>query len=219
MTSNAKEIKAIYYELLRFEQVFKKMQDLAILKRSDITTAVYDIGKWNAKESLKKRIKQVFFLMKRLQLQITTTHIPGKLNATTDSLSRLCRSGGYTMKDGMIQMICKTWNYMPQIDIFAIQYNNKFFNNYIIVDLNELLAYFYTAVLQKIKQDNAHEIIIAPIWPEQSFYTKLKNLYTKFLFFGSLQIILDMGQRMKDKDQKLPLVNVGAFLLDLQQTQ
>ncbi|KAA6348386.1 MAG: hypothetical protein EZS28_051980, partial [Streblomastix strix] len=31
MTSNAKEIKAIYYRLLRFEQVFKKMQDQAVL--------------------------------------------------------------------------------------------------------------------------------------------------------------------------------------------
>ncbi|KAA6377615.1 MAG: hypothetical protein EZS28_026864 [Streblomastix strix] len=58
MTSNAKEIKAIYYGLLRFEQVFKKMQDQAILIRSDNTTAVYDIGKWKAKESLIERIKQ-----------------------------------------------------------------------------------------------------------------------------------------------------------------
>ncbi|KAA6369733.1 MAG: hypothetical protein EZS28_034740 [Streblomastix strix] len=45
MTSNAKEIKAIYYGLLRFEHVFKKMQDQAVLIRSNNTTAVYDIGK------------------------------------------------------------------------------------------------------------------------------------------------------------------------------
>ncbi|KAA6353354.1 MAG: hypothetical protein EZS28_051119, partial [Streblomastix strix] len=108
MTSNAKEIKAIYYGLLRFEQVFKKMQDQAVLKRSDNTTAVYDIGKWKAKEFLTERIKQVFYLVKRLKLQITTIHIPGNLNATTDSLSRLCRSGDYSLKDEMIQAVCKT---------------------------------------------------------------------------------------------------------------
>ncbi|KAA6379318.1 MAG: hypothetical protein EZS28_025156 [Streblomastix strix] len=45
MTSNAKEIKATYYGLLRFVQVFKKMQDQVVLIRSDSTTAVYDIGK------------------------------------------------------------------------------------------------------------------------------------------------------------------------------
>ncbi|KAA6321439.1 MAG: hypothetical protein EZS28_054554, partial [Streblomastix strix] len=58
-------------------------------------------------------------------------------NATTDSLSRLCRSGDYSLKDGMIQAICKTWNYMPEIDIFATQYN-KLINNYATVDLNDL---------------------------------------------------------------------------------
>ncbi|KAA6372823.1 MAG: putative Transposon Ty3-I Gag-Pol polyprotein [Streblomastix strix] len=237
MTSNAKEIKAIYYGLLRFEQVFKKMQDQAVLIRSDNTTAVYDIGKWKAKESLTERIKQVFYLVKRLKLQITTIHIPGNLNTTTDSLSRLCRSGDYSLKDGMIQMICKTWNYMPEIDIFATQYN-KLINNYVTVDLNDLGTRFHNAfnykwskvklyihppipvlnrVLQKMKQDKAQGIVIAPIWPGQSWYTKLKSLSTKFLFLGQADKTLEMGQRMKDKDQKLPPGNVGAFLLDLSQ--
>ncbi|KAA6370340.1 MAG: hypothetical protein EZS28_034133 [Streblomastix strix] len=58
MTNNVKEIKAIYYVQLRFEQVFKKMQDQAVLTLSNITTAVYDFGKWKAKESLTERIKQ-----------------------------------------------------------------------------------------------------------------------------------------------------------------
>ncbi|KAA6388217.1 MAG: putative reverse transcriptase [Streblomastix strix] len=238
MTSNAKEIKAIYYGLLRFEQVFKKMQNQAVLIRSDNTTAVYDIRKWKAKESLTERIKQVFYLVKRLKLQITTIHIPGKLNSTTDSLSRLCRSGDYSLKDGMIQTICKTWNYMPQIGIFATQYN-KLINNYATVNLNDLGTRFHNAfnykwskvklyihppipvlnrVLQKMKQDKAQGIVIAPIWPGQSWYTKLKNLSTRFLFLGQADKILEMGQRMKDKDQKLPPGNVGAFLLDLSQT-
>ncbi|KAA6355549.1 MAG: hypothetical protein EZS28_048925 [Streblomastix strix] len=60
MISDAKEIKVIFYGLLCFEQVFKKMLDQAVLIRSDNTTAVYDIEKWKAKESLIERIKQVF---------------------------------------------------------------------------------------------------------------------------------------------------------------
>ncbi|KAA6403012.1 MAG: hypothetical protein EZS28_001455 [Streblomastix strix] len=51
MTNSAKEIKAIYYGLFRFEQVLKKKQDHAILICSDNTTAVYNIGKWKARES------------------------------------------------------------------------------------------------------------------------------------------------------------------------
>ncbi|KAA6369734.1 MAG: hypothetical protein EZS28_034741 [Streblomastix strix] len=136
-------------------------------------------------------------------------------------------------------MVCNTWNYMPQIDIFATEYN-KLINNYVTVDLNDLGKHFHNAfnykwskvklfihppipvlnrVLQKMKQDKAQVIIIAPIWPGQSWYTKLKNLSTKFLFLGQTDKILEMGQRMKDKDQKLPPGNVGAFLLDLSQMQ
>ncbi|KAA6382208.1 MAG: putative calpain, partial [Streblomastix strix] len=117
-----------------------------------------------------------------------TIHIPGKLNSTADSLSRLCRSGDYPLKDGMIQMICKTLNYMTQIDIFAPQ-RNKLINNYVRVDLNDLGTHFHnafnykwskvklynhppipvlTTVLQKMKKDTAQGIIIAPIWPGQS---------------------------------------------------
>ncbi|KAA6371882.1 MAG: hypothetical protein EZS28_032591 [Streblomastix strix] len=239
MTSKTKEIKAIYYGLLRFEQIFKKMQDQPILIRSESTTTVQDIGNWKAKESLIERTKQVFYLVKRLQLQNTTIHISGKLNLTTDSLSRLCRSGDYTLQVGMIQLICKTLNYMPQIDIFAPQ-RNKLINNYVRVGLNDLGTHFHNAfnynwskvklyiypltpvlntVLQKMKQDKAQRIIIAPIWAGQLWYTKLKSLSIKFLFFGLSERILEMGQRMKDKDQKLSPGNVGAFLMYLLQMQ
>ncbi|KAA6309398.1 MAG: hypothetical protein EZS28_056519 [Streblomastix strix] len=68
-----------------------------------------------------------------------------------------------------------------------------------------------------MKQDKAQGIVIALIWPGQSWYTKLKSLSTKFLFLGQADKTLEMGQRMKDKDQKLPPGNVGAFLLDLSQ--
>ncbi|KAA6370476.1 MAG: hypothetical protein EZS28_033999 [Streblomastix strix] len=70
-----------------------------------------------------------------------------------------------------------------------------------------------------MKKDKAQGIIIAPIWPGQSWYTKLKNLSTKFLFTGQSDRILEMGQSMKDMDQMHPSDNVGAFLLDLSQTQ
>ncbi|KAA6396588.1 MAG: hypothetical protein EZS28_007882 [Streblomastix strix] len=121
--------------------------------------------------------------------------------------------------------------------MFATQYN-KLINNYVIVDLNDLGTHFHNAfnykwnkvklyshppipvqnrVLQKMKQSKAHGIVIAPIWTGQSWYTKLKNLYTKFLFLRQADKILEMGQRMKDKYQKLPPGNVCAFLLYLSQ--
>ncbi|KAA6361628.1 MAG: hypothetical protein EZS28_042845 [Streblomastix strix] len=233
MTSNANEIKAIYYGILRFEQVFNKMPDQAILIRSDNITAVYDFRKLNAKESQIERIKQTFYLVKKLQLQISTIQIPRKLNSVIDSLSRQYRSGDYTMKDGIIQLINKTWNYLPQIDVFATHYN-KLINNYVKVDLNELGTQFHNAFnykwskvklyihtpilvlnreLQKMKQDKAHGIIMAPIQPGQSRYTKLKNLSFKFFFLGYSERTLKMVQKLEEQDQKHPPYNMGAFVM------
>ncbi|KAA6370259.1 MAG: hypothetical protein EZS28_034214 [Streblomastix strix] len=194
MTTYVKEINAIYYELFRFEQVFKNFQDQKIMIYSDKTTAVYDIGKWKAKESLTEGINQVFYVWKRLKLQITTTHIPGKLNSTTDSLSRQCRSEYYSLKDIIIQMISKTWNYMPEIDIFAVQHN-KLLNNYATVDLNDRWTHFHNAFNQK--RNKVKLYAHTPI-PREFF---------------------EMGQRMKAIDQKLPPGNLGAFILDMQQKQ
>ncbi|KAA6322064.1 MAG: hypothetical protein EZS28_054475, partial [Streblomastix strix] len=81
MIRNAKEIKAIYYGLFRFEQVFKKMQDQTVLICLDNTTAVYDISKWKAKESLIERIKQTIELNDRISLetmQIRRLHTEGR---------------------------------------------------------------------------------------------------------------------------------------------
>ncbi|KAA6365318.1 MAG: hypothetical protein EZS28_039153, partial [Streblomastix strix] len=75
MTSNAKEIKVIYCGLFHFEHFFKRKQDQANFILSDNITAFYDVGKQKAKEFLIERIKQVFYLVKRLKLQITTIHI------------------------------------------------------------------------------------------------------------------------------------------------
>ncbi|KAA6390777.1 MAG: hypothetical protein EZS28_013694 [Streblomastix strix] len=45
-----------------------------------------------------------------------------------------------------------------------------------------------------------------------------KEFFQQFLFLGSSEKILEMGQKLKDKDQKPPPGNMGAFLLDLSQT-
>ncbi|KAA6403688.1 MAG: hypothetical protein EZS28_000801 [Streblomastix strix] len=179
------------------------MLDQAVFIRSVNITAVYDIGKRIAKKSLKDRVKQLFYLTNRLKLQILTIHITGKLNSTTDSLTRICRSRDYIPKDGLIQMVCKTWNYMPQKDIFATQHN-KLINNYVTVDLNDLGTHFHNTFNYK--------------WSKVKLYIHPTILALNRVLQKMKERILEMGQRMKDKDQKLPPNNVGAFLLDLLQT-
>ncbi|KAA6377193.1 MAG: hypothetical protein EZS28_027280 [Streblomastix strix] len=155
------------------------MQDHAVLIRSDNITAFYDVGKWKAKEYVIERIKQVFYLLKRLKRQATTIQIPLKLNSSSDSLSRLRR-----LTDNASNKV-ELYLY-PQIPIL-----NK--------------------VQQKLKKDKTYGIIIASIWPRQSWYTKLKNLSIEFLFLVLSERILEKEQRMNDKNQKLPSCNFDAF--------
>ncbi|KAA6398396.1 MAG: hypothetical protein EZS28_006080 [Streblomastix strix] len=85
-----------------------------------------------------------------------------KLNSTTDSFSRLRRSGVYTLKDEMIQIISKTCNCMPQIDIFATQYN-KLIKIYVTVDLNDRGTHFQNAIKykwSKVKLYIHHPILV-----------------------------------------------------------
>ncbi|KAA6375732.1 MAG: hypothetical protein EZS28_028741 [Streblomastix strix] len=107
-----------------------------------------------------RKNKTIIQLEKRLKLQVTTFHILEKLNSATDSLSILCRSGDYSLKDGMIQTICKTFG----------------------------------------------------------LYATDRHIRNTFLFLGLSERILEMGQRMKDKNKKHPPSNLSAFFLDLSQT-
>ncbi|KAA6394912.1 MAG: hypothetical protein EZS28_009566 [Streblomastix strix] len=157
-TSNTKEIKAICQGLLCFEHIIRGMQDREILIRLDITTAVNEIGKWKTKESMIEKMKQIFYLVKNFYLQITTIHIPQKLNPTIDSLSKLYRSGDYTLRDEITQMICILWNYMPQIGTFSTQYN-KIINSFVTVDLEDLQTYRHISIMQWIENKRQGSII------------------------------------------------------------
>ncbi|KAA6399087.1 MAG: hypothetical protein EZS28_005383 [Streblomastix strix] len=119
ITCIVKEIKAIYYSILNFEQVFKKMQAQAIIICTDNIIAVNDIGKWKAKESLIERIEQWISMIQR-----------------------------------HISITCSTTKWA-------------------------------------------------------------KSNYTSIHQYTFSEKILEIGQRMKDQNQKLPPGNVGAFLLDL----
>ncbi|KAA6357658.1 MAG: hypothetical protein EZS28_046815 [Streblomastix strix] len=178
-------------------------------------------------------------LVKRLKLQITTIYIPGKLNSTTDSLSKLFRSGDYTLKDGMIQMICKIWKYMAtdrHIREQEQQQDQQLRNNGTLGFINtipqciqlqlEQDQTFYAPpiptllrVLAKLKQNKAQGILIAPIWPGQTWYIKLMKIYSKIHFYGPPEKKIQLGQSTTDKSQNLSPGNVGSFLLDLSQTQ
>ncbi|KAA6365386.1 MAG: hypothetical protein EZS28_039086, partial [Streblomastix strix] len=142
MVSISKEIKAIYYGLLRFEQVFKKMQDQAVLIRSDNTTAVYDIGKWKAKESLKERIEQERKGRKRVTTRkedslIKKVALQNRLRTATQTDQIALQTYGIDVSPQTIRNRLHEFGYgghllkkKPMLTMKQIQMRKQFFETY-----------------------------------------------------------------------------------------
>ncbi|KAA6355072.1 MAG: hypothetical protein EZS28_049401 [Streblomastix strix] len=68
-TSNKKEMEAIFLGLFRYGQVFKELQIKAILIRSDSSTAVQDLAKQRAGQTLVAEVKKIVRLCQQLRIR------------------------------------------------------------------------------------------------------------------------------------------------------
>ncbi|KAA6368915.1 MAG: hypothetical protein EZS28_035557 [Streblomastix strix] len=58
-------------------------------------------------------------ICQQLKIQTQTQHIPGISNKITDTLSRLCTQGDYTVKKDILIVLCQAWQISPTLDLFA----------------------------------------------------------------------------------------------------
>jgi hypothetical protein len=63
--------------------------------------------------------------MDGLDIQIRATHIPGKVNTVTDSLSRLERSGDYSIKKDILFKAVNQMKIHVNVDLFASTKNHR----------------------------------------------------------------------------------------------
>jgi ribonuclease HI len=98
MTSNRRELIAIYRALEVFQPRLEAQGVRHILIQSDNTTAVYNINRKAAAATLYLDLRHLLKRSEKLKLTMTAIHIPGVENTTTDSLSRLELSGDYQIR-------------------------------------------------------------------------------------------------------------------------
>ncbi|KAA6321102.1 MAG: hypothetical protein EZS28_054599, partial [Streblomastix strix] len=79
-TCNKNEMEAIYLGLFRYGQVFKELQIKAILIKYDSSTAVQDLAKQRAGQTLVAEVKKIVKLCQQLRIQTQTQQIPGISN-------------------------------------------------------------------------------------------------------------------------------------------
>ncbi|KAA6308868.1 MAG: hypothetical protein EZS28_056612, partial [Streblomastix strix] len=103
---------------------FKELQIKAILIKSDSSTAVQDLAKQRAGETLVAEVKKIIKLCQQLKMQTQTHYILGISNKITDELSKLSTLGDYSVKKKLFITLCQAWQIIPILDLFATGENN-----------------------------------------------------------------------------------------------
>ncbi|KAA6404284.1 MAG: hypothetical protein EZS28_000193 [Streblomastix strix] len=151
-TSNKKDMEAIFLGLFRYGQVFKELQINAILFKSDSSTAVQDLAKQRAGETLVAVVKKIVKLYQQLKIQTQTQHIPGISNKVTDALSRLSTQGDYSLKKEIFIALYQAWEIIPTLDLFAIG-KNKLVDRFVAIGEEEKGAEWLNAFLRLWKEE------------------------------------------------------------------
>jgi hypothetical protein len=158
-----------------------------------------------------------------MKLQITISHIRGINNGIPDSLSRLALGGDYMLKIHYFHLACHHLHTTPTIDLFA-QDHNHLMERYLRADA---LAYSWIGeipwihcpiallprVINKRRTEKIICLIVAPMWPGQTWYTELITTCTHFLILGLCKEILIPGPTMLSRGLKLPPGALGCFLM------
>ena len=129
-------------------------------------------------------------------IQLRARHIPGSLNVLADSLSRPDQPipTEWSLHQGVVDRICQVWG-SPQIDLFATRFNRKFQlfvspipdETALAVDAlsmswRGLRAYAYpplallTKVVRKVREAPCELFLVAPAWPNRSWFPDLLEL-------------------------------------------
>ncbi|KAA6393552.1 MAG: hypothetical protein EZS28_010928 [Streblomastix strix] len=97
----------------------QELQIKAIIIKSDSSTAVQNLAKQRAGQTLSAEVMKIVKQRQQLKIQKQTQYIPGVSNKITHSLSRLSTQGDYSVKKEIVRAPCQAWEITPTLDSFA----------------------------------------------------------------------------------------------------
>ena len=150
--------------------------------------------------SVRQLVWELLYWCHHRNIHIQVRHIPGKLNVLAYSLSRPNRilSTEWSLDQGIAHQIFKLWG-TPQVDLFATRLNHLlplFVSpvpdhracavDAMSLDWKNLFAYAFPSsklvllVLNKIRDSSSRFILIAPFWPQRSWFSVILTLIIDF---------------------------------------
>lgn len=192
---NNLEMKAVRLSLLQFRD---RVQNQCVLLSSDNTTVVSYIRKQGGthSRSLFLETRLLFALCQDLGITLQAKHIAGKLNVLADSLSRKHQllPGEWCLHQEVANLIFRELG-RPMLDLFATRFNHRLplyvspvFDpaawalDALSLDWDMMVAYAFPPfnlipqILRKIRSSNCQILLVAPWWPQRSWFNDLLEL-------------------------------------------
>jgi ribonuclease HI len=118
-TSNAKELRAVEMAIHAFRSTLLTLRHTTVLLRSDNSAVVANINRQSAGATLAPHLLHLLTELRRLDLHLTATHIPGVTNTQADALSRMGREREYFLTEELLTHITQQLQITPTLDAFA----------------------------------------------------------------------------------------------------
>ena len=227
---NVLELKACHFALLA---LCPDLRDQHIRIYSDNTTCCAYINKFGGKSPELDRIsRDIWFWCIARRIHLTAAHVAGTANIEADRLSRVFNDDLEWSLDESVFRNIETAFGILEIDMFASRLNKKL-SHYVSrfpeplawaidafsLDWGNKLLYMFppfsliARVLQKVHQDRAEAVLVAPIWTTQGWWAQLMHLLCQQSYYlPPSQGILSLPHK---PDQKHPLKKMvlGVFRL------
>ena len=230
---NVLELKAILFGL---ESLARDIRLAHIKIMCDNSTAVACIDKLGTSHSGKCNAltKQIWEWAQENENWLSATHIPGIQNTEADLESRKNEvHTEWKLRENIFSNICPQLNTSPKIDLFATRLNTQLSTfvsyrpdpkctvvNAFHLDWSKLDFYAFppfvclNRVLQKIYQDKAKGIVIAPDWPSQPFYPSIIAMSIKTISIAPRETNLYLPNQPAVKHPLGKTLKILACLVD-----
>ena len=223
MHINVFELKAIYFSI---KALRTEIQHKHVKLYSDNSTAVSYINNMGGikSEDCNAWSIKIWNLCVDNEIWISCTHIAGSKNVHADAASRKFNDHlEWQLDTKIFSNICARWG-RPDIDLFATRLNTQLpvycswnpdpYCTYVdafTLNWSEFQKVYVFPpfsimgrCLQKIREEEASGIVIAPLWPTQNWFTSLMELLIDFpVIIRKKKELLTLPM----KDKKHPLQN------------
>ncbi len=233
-TSNWKELFAIHQAILHFRKHLEQLKATQLLLRSDNSTCVFDIRKWRGAPNLLPQLRKLHSLLEEMGLVVKTSHIAGLKNTTADALSRLERSGDYSIRQEVLDLLCTVMEIKPTLDPFSSLSNHKcqrFWtrspeekasgtDGMTAQWSGELMTLLHPPIplilpaLKKTREEKAQALLLLPDWRGQAWEPMIQEMAVREIHLGPAEEILIPGEAMTAAGMSLPPGGYRAVLVN-----